>query len=206
MFSGPLSVRLMMDFRADRALAPPSAAPHPQPSSSTRGGSSSAAIAAPPSTISPGYSPISPIHDATRVLPNPVAEYLDMTDGTPAVHIRTTSSPWVTAYACRRSRRWPAGQSATDAGPLLINPEPQPILKVTTSAIMMNRPARKSPLVRILISDGRIGPSSAHEYVDLPRRDRSREGTTTDDEMWDEVGNPPEIFPLWVAILTTGGA
>ena len=41
-------------------------------------------------------------------------------------------------------------------------------------------------------TDAHIGwsdrPEFRHEYVDLPRRDRSRrEGTTTDDEVWDEA-------------------
>lgn len=195
--SDPLSVRLMMDSRADRALA------HLR-------GATAAIVIDPwwilvrcnrrPTTddIPRIFAYIADLDDATRVLPNPTAEYLDMSDGDPG---RAYSYDIFTLGDGPRMQAVPdaglAGQSATGAQSAADHPA---TAGHSASANVGNDDG----------SDGReehygtgahIGwsdrPEFRHEYVDLPRRDRSRrEGNTTDDEMWDEVGKSTGDIPV----------
>ncbi|MBY0789370.1 hypothetical protein [Corynebacterium parakroppenstedtii] len=215
--SDPLSVRLMMDSRADRALA------------HLRG--TTAAIVIDPwwilvrcsrrptiDDIPRIFAYIADLDDATRVLPNPTAEYLDMTDGDPG---RAYSYDIFTLGDGPRMQAVPdagfAGQSATAQ-----SAADQPAFGQSTggsqsgttgqsdSADVGNNdePAGQEGKSD---TDAHIGwsdrPEFRHEYVDLPRRDRSRrEGNTTDDEQWDEVGKSTGDIPVVGSDLDHSGA
>lgn len=195
--SDPLSVRLMMDSRADRALA------------HLRG--ATAAIVIDPwwilvrcnrrptiDDIPRIFAYIADLDDATRVLPNPTAEYLDMTDGDPG---RAYSYDIFTLGDGPRMQAVPdaglAGQSATDAEPAA----DQPGTPSQSDGNDVGNNDEQAGQEEHSGTDTHIGwsdrPEFRHEYVDLPRRDRSRrEGTTTDDEMWDEVGKSTGDIPV----------
>jgi len=184
--SDPLSVRLMMDSRADRALA------------HLRG--ATAAIVIDPwwilvrcnrrptiDDIPRIFAYIADLDDATRVLPNPTAEYLDMTDGDPG---RAYS------YDIFTLGDGPRMQAVPDAG---LADQPGTASQSGSADVGNNdEPAGQEERSG---TDAHIGwsdrPEFRHEYVDLPRRDRSRrEGTTTDDEVWDEVGKSTGDIPV----------
>ena len=178
--SDPLSVRFMMDSRADRALA------------HLRG--ATAAIVIDPwwilvrcnrrptvDDIPRIFAYIADLDDATRVLPNPTAEYLDMTDGVPG---RAYS------YDIFTLGNGPRMQAVSDPG----------LAGQSDSADVDNddEPADQEECSR---ADAHIRwsdrPEFRHEYVDLPRRDRSRrEGNTTNDEKWNEVGKSTGDIPV----------
>ena len=195
--SDPLSVRLMMDSRADRALA------------HLRG--ATAAVVIDPwwilvrcnrrptiDDIPRIFAYIADLDDATRVLPNPTAEYLDMTDGDPG---RAYSYDIFTLGDGPRMQAVPdaglAGQSATDAG----SAADQPGTGSHSDGNDVGNNDEPAGQEEPSGTDTHIGwsdrPEFRHEYVDLPRRDRSRrEGTTADDEMWDEVGKSTGDIPV----------
>lgn len=195
--SDPLSVRLMMDSRADRALA------------HLRG--ATAAIVIDPwwilvrcnrrptiDDVPRIFAYIADLDDTTRVLPNPTAEYLDMTDGDPG---RAYSYDIFTLGDGPRMQAVPdaglAGQSATDAG----SAADQPGTASQSDGNEVGNNDEPAGQEEPSGTDTHIGwsdrPEFRHEYVDLPRRDRSRrEGTTTDDEMWDEVGKSTGDIPV----------
>ena len=195
--SDPLSVRLMMDSRADRALA------------HLRG--ATAAVVIDPwwilvrcnrrptiDDIPRIFAYIADLDDATRVLPNPTAEYLDMTDGDPG---RAYSYDIFTLGDGPRMQAVPdaglAGQSATDAGSAADQPGTASQSEGNDVGNNDEPAGQEEPSG----TDTHIGwsdrPEFRHEYVDLPRRDRSRrEGTTADDETWDEVGKSTGDIPV----------
>lgn len=195
--SDPLSVRLMMDSRADRALA------HLR-------GATAAIVIDPwwilvrcnrrPTTddIPRIFAYIADLDDATRVLPNPTAEYLDMSDGDPG---RAYSYDIFTLGDGPRMQAVPdaglAGQSATGAQSAADHPA---TAGHSASANVGNddgtdgREEHYGTGAHIGWSDR---PEFRHEYVDLPRRDRSRrEGNTTDDEVWKQVGKSAGDIPV----------
>lgn len=200
--SDPLSVRLMMDSRADRALA------------HLRG--ATAAIVIDPwwilvrcnrrptiDDIPRIFAYIADLDDATRVLPNPTAEYLDMTDGDPG---RAYSYDIFTLGDGPRMQAVPdaglAGHSATAGQPSGgQSTADQPATASQSGSNDVGNNDEPTSQEDQSGADAHIGwsdrPEFRHEYVDLPRRDRSRrEGTTTDDEAWDEVGKSTGDIPV----------
>ncbi|HJD68157.1 MAG TPA: hypothetical protein K8V54_00250 [Corynebacterium kroppenstedtii] len=200
--SDPLSVRLMMDSRADRALA------------HLRG--ATAAIVIDPwwilvrcnrrptiDDIPRIFAYIADLDDATRVLPNPTAEYLDMTDGDPG---RAYSYDIFTLGDGPRMQAVPdaglAGHSATAGQPSGgQSAADQPATASQSGSNDVGNNDEPTSQEDQSGADAHIGwsdrPEFRHEYVDLPRRDRSRrEGTTTDDEAWDEVGKSTGDIPV----------
>lgn len=200
--SDPLSVRLMMDSRADRALA------------HLRG--ATAAIVIDPwwilvrcnrrptiDDIPRIFAYIADLDDATRVLPNPTAECLDMTDGDPG---RAYSYDIFTVGDGPRMQAVPdaglAGQSATagqSSGWQSV--ADQPSTASQSGSADVDNDGQSDGTEEHSGADTHIGwsdrPEFRHEYVDLPRRDRSRrEGTTPDDELWDEVGKSTGDIPV----------
>ncbi|MDO4915771.1 hypothetical protein, partial [Corynebacterium sp.] len=195
--SDPLSVRLMMDSRADHALA------------HLRG--ATAAIVIDPwwilvrcnrrptiDDIPRIFAYIADLDDATRVLPNPTAEYLDMTDGDPG---RAYSYDIFTLGDGPRMQAVPdaglAGHSATGTQ----SAADQPGTASQSGSADVGNDDEPAGQEEHSGADAHIGwsdrPEFRHEYVDLPRRDRSRrEGTTTDDELWDEVGKSTGDIPV----------
>ena len=189
--SDPLSVRLMMDSRADRAL------------SHLRGATT--AIVIDPwwilvrcsrrptiDDIPRIFAYIADLDDATRVLPNPTAEYLDMTDGDPG---RAYS------YDIFTLGDGPRMQAVSDAGLVGHSAARQSAPAGHPDSADVNNGDEPASQEEQSGTDAHIGwsdrPEFRYEYVDLPRRDRSRrEGTTTDDELWDEVAKSTGDIPV----------
>ncbi|MEJ4113400.1 hypothetical protein ACGE24_05285 [Corynebacterium kroppenstedtii] len=126
------------------------------------------------------FSFIADLDDAARVLPNPTAEYLDVTDGDPG-------RPY--SYDVFTLGQGPRIQAVPQAG------------DQDNSDVVDADGTPASHQDEHSAVDSEIGwsdrPEFRHEYVDLPRRDRRRrEGRTADDAVWDGIGKSSEDIPV----------